>query len=137
METRIKETDVRGLDLNVLREANLQRLPLFKNKLGQPAHSQPDGSDWSLAEWGNAVGGEVGELQNLCKKVLRGDVTLEEARADIGREIADVLTYLDILAFRAGLNLGTVTIDKWNEVSERVGVDIRLSTNTIYHQTRV
>ena len=109
-----------------LREANIARLPLFKNRRGQPAHSQPDGSDWALSAWCNAVTGELGELANLIKKVERGDFTLDEARADIGRELADVQTYLDILAFRAGLDLGAVTIQKWNEVSDRIGCGLRL-----------
>lgn len=33
-----------------LREANIARLPQFKNKHGEPAHSQPDGSDWSISD---------------------------------------------------------------------------------------
>lgn len=89
-----------------LREANIARLPRFKNKLGEPAHSQPDGSDWALSTWCNAVLGELGELANLIKKVERGDLTLEAARNDLRFECADVLTYLDILAFRLGVDLG-------------------------------
>ena len=64
-----------------LRAANVARLPRFKNRKGEPAHSQPDGSDWALSTWSNAVLGELGELANLIKKVERGDLTLDEARA--------------------------------------------------------
>src|SRR5262249_44655441 len=100
------ETDfTNSLTLETLRRPNIMRIPVFKNAKGEPAHSQPDGSDWSLPEWCNAVTGELGELANLLKKVQRGDKTLDEAREDIGKELADVLTYLDILAFRAGVNL--------------------------------
>lgn len=118
-----------SLDLAALREANKKRLPQFKNAKGEPAHSQPDGSDWALSAWCNAVLGELGEAANLIKKIERGDITLGEARAALGKEFADVLTYLDILAFRAGVDLGRETIDKFNAVSVRVGSTIRLSAN--------
>ena len=108
----------------VLREANIARLPRFKNKKGEPAHSQPDGSDWVLSTWCNAILGELGELANLVKKVERGDLTLDEAREALGKECADVATYLDILAFRLGVDLGQATLDKFNEVSERVGAGV-------------
>jgi hypothetical protein len=37
-----------------------------------------------------------------------------------------VQIYLDILAFRLGINLGEVTIAKFNEVSERIKCPIRI-----------
>jgi len=109
-----------------LREANKARLPLFKNAKGQPAHSIPDGSDWSIGEWTNATLGELGEFANIVKKVQRGDLTFEEAKPALAKELADVQTYLDLTAFRCGIDLGRATIEKWNEVSERVGVELRL-----------
>ncbi len=112
------------MNLNVLRAANLIRLPQFKNAKGDPAHSKPDGSDWSLGEWSNAVMGELGEAANIIKKVQRGDMTLDEARPALAKEFADVLTYLDLLAYQAGVNLSTATIDKFNEISRRVGADV-------------
>lgn len=114
------------LTFEALRGANLARLPQFKNARGEPAHSTTDGSDWSLSAWSNAVLGELGEAANLIKKIERGDMTLEEARPALSREFADVQTYLDILAFRAGVDLGEATLIKWNEVSERVGSSVRL-----------
>lgn len=115
-----------GLTFNALRAANRARLPTFKNRKGEPAHSEPDGSDWALSAWSNAVCGELGEAANLIKKVERGDLTLDEARADLAREFADVVTYLDILAFRAGVDLGAATIAKFNEISVRVGSPVEL-----------
>lgn len=116
------------LTFDMLRAANRARLPLFKNRRGEPAHSQPDGSDWALSAWCNAVTGELGETANLIKKVERGDLTLDDARSDLAKELADVQTYLDILAFRCGVDLGGATVSKFNEVSERVGCDVRLPT---------
>lgn len=115
-----------GLNLDALRGANVNRLPTFKNAKGQPAHSEPDGSDWALSAWCNAVTGELGGAANLIKKVERGDLTLDEARPALAKEFADVLTYLDILAFRAGVDLGAATVAKFNEVSVRVGSPVRL-----------
>ena len=36
------------------------------------------------------------------------------------------MTYLDILAMRAGVDLGDATVAKFNEVSERVGCDVMI-----------
>jgi NTP pyrophosphatase (non-canonical NTP hydrolase) len=115
-----------SLTFDALRGANLARLPQFKNGRGGPAHSQADGSDWCLAQWCNAVLGELGEAANIIKKVERGDMTLDEARPALAKEFADVQTYLDILAYRAGVDLGDATLAKWNEVSDRVGSTVHL-----------
>jgi NTP pyrophosphatase (non-canonical NTP hydrolase) len=115
-----------SLTFDELRAANIARLPQFKNSKGEPAHSEPDGSDWALSAWSNAVLGELGEAANLIKKIERQDFRLEEKREELGKEFADVMTYLDILAFRAGIDLGEATIQKWNEVSRRVGCNLRI-----------
>lgn len=114
------------LTFNQLREANVARLPLFKNKHGQPAHSEPDGSDWSPAQWLQAVLGELGEYANFRKKHERGDIDTFEFAENARKELADVIIYLDILAFRLGIDLGQAVADKWNEVSERIGVDLKI-----------
>lgn len=119
-------TDNPDLLLSDLRDANVHRLPAFKNSKGEPAHAMPDGSDWKLSAWSNATLGELGEAANIIKKIERGDLSLEDARPLLARELADTLTYLDILAFRAGISLAGATIEKWNEVSERVGYGGRL-----------
>lgn len=116
-----------GLTFNTLRGGNVHRLPQFKNALGQPAHAMPDGSDWSDADWLQAVVGELGEYANLKKKIQRGDFdnfTPKLRTEMLGKELADVVIYLDILAFRLGIDLGQAVMDKFNEVSERVGSTI-------------
>lgn len=133
------------LSFNILRDANLRRLPLFKNKNNEAAHITNDGSDWSLSQWVNATVGEVGELAemvllataikslgkigNWAKKIDRKDFNLDAVRDEIANELADVQGYLDLLAYRAGIDLGQATVDKWNEVSRRIGVDLRISTD--------
>jgi NTP pyrophosphatase (non-canonical NTP hydrolase) len=98
-------TMLNKLDLTVFRQANRHRIPQFKNAQGLPAHSQPDGSDWSLGDWVNATLGEMGEASNLLKKIRRGDYTLEHIRPELAKELADVITYLDILAMQVNVDL--------------------------------
>lgn len=117
-----------GLTFSALRAANLDRLPQFRDAKGRLSHSKADGSDWPLSQWSNAVLGELGEAANIIKKIERGDFTLEEAREKLGKEFADVVTYLDLLASNAGVDLGWATANKFNEVSERVGATSRLYT---------
>lgn len=142
------------LTFQQLREANIQRLPQFKDKHGRLAHPrvfrhQPNckyastpigetidcgdgcklakpGSDWSLGEWICALTGEVGEAANIVKKIRRGDVTLDEVREDLASELADIQIYLDILAYQCNIDLGAATITKFNQVSLRVKADVML-----------
>jgi NTP pyrophosphatase (non-canonical NTP hydrolase) len=116
-----------SLSFDMLRRANIARIPQFKNRHGGPAHSEQDGSDWSPAQWLQAVVGELGEYANVRKKYERGDITLEEFSALASAELADVVTYLDILAFQLNIDLGAATVLKWNLVSERVGCMLRLT----------
>lgn len=113
-----------GLTFNTLRGANLKRLPMFRDAKGRTCHSKNDGSDWSPAQWLQAVTGELGEYANLRKKVERGDLTIEEARPMLADELADVVIYLDILAAQLGVNLGEAIISKWNRTSEKVGAPL-------------
>lgn len=121
-----------GLDLDVLRKANLARLPQFKNAKGNPAHTSCDGSDWSPTDWMTAVTGELGEAANLIKKLRRDDFSLEECRDEIADELADVLVYLDILCYQLGIDLSDSTINKWNKKSEQVDCDIRISEDGVH-----
>lgn len=116
-----------GLNFDTLRAGNIHRLPQFKNSKGEPAHSEHDGSDWTLGDWVCALAGEVGEAANIIKKITRGDIDLDEARDALGREFADVVTYLDLLAYQCGINLAQYTISKFNEVSARVGATTRIN----------
>ncbi len=121
-----------GLTFNALRGANRARLPQYKNKHGALAHLKPDGSDWSPAQWLQAMIGELGEYANVRKKFERGDLTLDEFQAAASNELADVQCYLDILADQIGVDLGRATIEKFNAVSERVGSTVRLRADDWY-----
>jgi len=123
-----------GLSFRTLREANKQRLPLFRDANGEICHKEPDGSDWSPAEWLQAVVGELGELANILKKVRRGDYPIEKALPEIRKEFADVAIYLDLFALQYGFDLGEAIRQKFNEVSHRVGADVFIGADDDWHK---
>lgn len=114
------------LSFDTLRRANMLRLPQFRNSRGVLAHSREDGSDWSPAEWLQAVVGELGEYANFAKKYKRGDLDKEQFLAEARRELADVIIYLDILAAQWSIDLDEAVREKFNAVSERVGSNVFL-----------
>ena len=97
-----------------------------------------DLDSWSPAEWGNALAGEVGELCNVLKKILRHDKGIQQLAVEQGKpyeggrraeliedaanEIADAYTYLDLVAARLGLDVQQCVVRKFNEISEREGL---------------
>ena len=107
-------------------EANLARCESpegFNHTLGS----------WSLSDWMVAVAGEVGEAANIIKKLNRyrdgipGNTASEcDLYADLGREIADAVVYLDLLAQSQGFSLEDLILHKFNETSEKVGYPHRL-----------
>ena len=84
--------------------------------------------DWSLTDWGCATAGEVGELCNVLKKIHRGDFTVEEANEQelIADEVADVVIYLDMLCQKAGIDLETAIVNKFNKKSEQIGSELKI-----------
>ena len=91
--------------------------------------------DWSPTDWGCAIGGEVGEALNMIKKLRRlQDEKVQELSnkdeeyyvEEIVKELADVVIYADLLATRLRRNLGDYVALKFNEVSNRVGSDLKL-----------
>jgi NTP pyrophosphatase (non-canonical NTP hydrolase) len=89
---------------------------------------------WNLLEWCGALCGEAGEAANLAKKIRRLDNVAEQdmgaTRAELtekfGEELADVQTYNDLAAARAGLILEKEVVEKFNEKSREVGSDVFL-----------
>jgi NTP pyrophosphatase (non-canonical NTP hydrolase) len=81
--------------------------------------------NWLLAQWGNALAGEVGECCNVVKKIERGTLTMAEGVTLLATEVGDVLAYLALLSDAAGIDLERATITKFNEVSERINSPVR------------
>jgi NTP pyrophosphatase (non-canonical NTP hydrolase) len=104
------------MDLKTLSQANAERL-------ATTAVYEKCRTEWSLADWINALAGETGELCNLVKKIRRGDVI--DAK-ELGKELADIVIYADLLASQMGLDLSECVQQKFNEVSDRVGSQIKL-----------
>jgi hypothetical protein len=94
------------LSFEVLRQANAERLPQFKNCHGGAAHTKPDGSDWSPAQWLAAMFGEIGEWAQVRIDYESGRLTEEEFQEKNWKEIADAATYMDIWARRSCDKLG-------------------------------
>jgi len=86
---------------------------------------------WSPSDWLTAVTGELGELASLLKMRNRERDGLPGNKfsptdRQVADELADVLTYLDLLAATLGVDLGRAAAQKFNEVSERVGFPDRI-----------
>lgn len=92
----------------------------------------PRGIDsWSTSDWLTATMGELGELASLIKMRNRERDGLpgnkfSPTEKQIADEIADVLTYLDLLAASLGIDLDRAAVEKFNEISARVGFPDRL-----------
>lgn len=116
------------LDFHQLRAANLSRVQRW-----HPGFGFLEGS-WSGGDWGNAMAGEAGEACNVVKKLRRAEEGLkgaldgatDELLAELAKELADMVTYGDLLAAYYGIDLGEAVRAKFNEISERQGFPERL-----------
>lgn len=69
-----------------------------------------------------ALGGEVGEMQNLVKKEWRGDLKKaqkQEIHHKIAMELADIRIYLEHLANAYGVDLDEACEAKTEELKQR------------------
>ena len=88
---------------------------------------------WSLSDWFTALAGEVGELGNVIKKLNRERDGISQKQVDSAAlrqmaadELADVYTYLDLMAQRLGVPLLPAVVAKFNRISEREGMPQRI-----------
>ena len=80
--------------------------------------------DWTPQDWGLAIAGEAGELCNILKKVKRGDYKIDDVKRDLVKELADIITYCDLLMTRLNADTELAIIDKFNEVSGRYNYSV-------------
>ena len=59
-----------------------------------------------------ALAGEVGEIANIVKKIVRGDSTLQDSCKAIMEESADVFAYLMKLCNQMNIDLERAYLDK-------------------------
>lgn len=100
-----------------LREANSARQELWGG-------DQQDGMYRAVE-----LGGEVGEVLNVVKKLERERLALVGSRAtitDLEDELGDAMICLDLLAKKYGINLDQAAARKFNKTSEKMGFDVRL-----------
>lgn len=121
-----RDANGHGLTFAAFRAANRSRCVRW----------HPEGiASWSPSDWLTAVTGELGELASLLKMRNRERDRLPGNKfsptdRQIADELADVVTYLDLLAEVLGVDLGQAVARKFNEVSERVGFPERIPVST-------
>jgi NTP pyrophosphatase (non-canonical NTP hydrolase) len=114
--------DTPDLTFNKFRDANVTRCLKWR----------PHGIEsWSDSDWIVAILGELGELASLIKMRNRERDGLAGNKfsptdEQVANEAADVYTYLDLFCARNGIDLGRAAVDKFNEVSVRVGFPDRI-----------
>lgn len=94
-----------------------------------------DLNSWSVAEWGNAAAGEVGEACNIAKKLLRfrqnlpgnrASTTEDSLREELAHEIADFVIYADLWAASEGIDLEAAICETFNDKSDELGFPHKL-----------
>lgn len=120
-----RQNETSKLDFDKLRIANVSRC----EEVFHPVDS------WSPQDWAVALAGETGECCNVVKKMRRiqdGTNTAKDPQTEdecielIGKELADIIIYADLLAARLNINLSDVIRFKFNEVSDRMKSGIKL-----------
>lgn len=112
------EEDAQGLPLALLRSANITR----------DAYWDPQGK-LTLTFRGCELGGEVGELLNVIKKLEREKLGLRGSRdtvAHLAEELADVIICADLIGMAMGVDLAAAVTAKFNATSEKLGLPVRL-----------
>lgn len=84
-----------------------------------------EGAVWGRLEWAVAIAGEAGELCNLIKKWRRGD-HIPNINDKIAEELADVITYCDLLMQYIGRDTEEELVKKFNKVSKRIDSRVHL-----------
>lgn len=95
--------------------------------------------DWTPEWYFLSMVSEFGEMGNFLKKIHRLDSKnnahlskkqrenkRKKLLKEVGKEIADVQAYLSLLALSLDIKLEDVLVDKFNEVSDRVGSKYKL-----------
>lgn len=104
-----------------LREANITR----------DKEWAPDGNI-TLSFRGVELAGEVGEACNLLKKLERERLGIRGSRTntnEVGKELADVIICVDLIAMQLGINLDEYVRHKFNETSTKYGLKTKMATS--------
>lgn len=83
--------------------------------------------------WAVELGGEVGEILNVVKKLVREELGWRGSRAtvqDLADEIADGIICLDSLARHYGIDLASAVATKFNATSDKNGFPHKIAALT-------
>jgi NTP pyrophosphatase (non-canonical NTP hydrolase) len=74
-----------------------------------------------MLHWVLGINGESGEIAEKLKKIIRdkGGVIDENDKAEMGKEIGDVLWYLAVLAHDLGISLDTIAQQNLDKLQSR------------------
>jgi NTP pyrophosphatase (non-canonical NTP hydrolase) len=124
LNRRLAEAEGRRIDgFTALREANAARQIQWAN-----------GESVGLLFRATELGGETGEVLNVCKKLERERMGWRGSRAtveDLSDELADVVICADLLAMTVGIDLYAAVVRKFNATSEKVGLPQRLTPEKV------
>lgn len=87
----------------------------LKTAVNHP-HEQLDKTIWALG-----IAGEAGEVAEKWKKIVayREGVVTEEDKAEIKKELGDVLWYVAVFAEKLGINLDDVATTNAQKLADR------------------
>lgn len=83
----------------------------------------------TLSYRGNELGGEVGEAQNVIKKLERERFGMPGSRdtlEHLAEELANVIICADLIAMHVGIDLEAAVVAKFNSTSEKYGLNVRM-----------
>ena len=66
-----------------------------------------------------ALMGELGEISNIAKKIVRGDFALAEKKPELSEEIADMFIYLIKLSYQLDIDLELAYTEKMAKNRDR------------------
>ena len=101
--------------------AEWMNMPTFHEANGNRRNFYELPSSMSLPHQIAGVAMRAGRLCNLVKKVIRGDFSLESKRDTILESLTDIIAYCLYLIRSHGGDPGQVVMDKFDEVSTRIG----------------
>jgi NTP pyrophosphatase (non-canonical NTP hydrolase) len=88
--------------------------------------------------WAVELGGEVGEILNVVKKLVREELGWRGSRAtaqDLADEIADGIICLDNLARHYGIDIASAVAAKFNATSDKNGFPHKIALTTAQAET--
>lgn len=141
---RAREDHTDGLTFSNVRHANVERQKEWDgdaqfSELFFGAALSGEGGELAEIVLALQVQAAIGKANNIVKKMERGRLGLAGSRAtlqELGKELADVLTYVDLLAHKVGLDLASCWVNKYNEVSDKYGMHSYVSIDGKYFRSR-